>query len=90
MKTIDVSEGKVDLDSVINLARKEPLLLMTADGKEFFVALADDFEAEVESLRRSQTFQRFLDERLASPRRIPLARIEAEIDEELAGRKNDT
>jgi len=45
---------------------------------------ADDFEQEVEALRRSQAFQRFLDERSASPRRIPLEEIEAEIDQELA------
>jgi hypothetical protein len=48
------------------------------------MTLADDFEQEVETLRQSQAFQRFLDERSASPRRIPLEEIEAEIDQELA------
>ena len=59
-------------------------MLLTADGQEFFISLADDFEQEVETLRQSQAFQRFLDERSASPRRIPLEEIEAEIDQELA------
>jgi len=84
MKTIHLGEVKIDLDSAISLARHEPLLLLTADGQEFFMALADTFEQEVESLRRSQSFQRFLDERSACPRRIPLENIEAEIEQELA------
>ena len=71
------------------MARREPLLLLTADGQEFFVALADDFEKEVESLRRSQSFQRFLDERSACSRRIPWEDVEAEIERELAGRSED-
>jgi hypothetical protein len=48
------------------------------------MTLADDFEQEVDALRQSQAFQRFLDERSASRRRIPLKEVEAEIDRELA------
>jgi hypothetical protein len=84
MKIIDLGKVNLDLESAINLARQEPLLLVTADGQEFFLSLADDFEKEVESLRRSQDFQRFLDERSACSRRIPLEEVEAEIDQELA------
>ena len=65
------------------MARREPLLLMTSDGKEFCIAEADDFEKEVEALRASKAFQRFLDERSASTRKIPLEEIEAEIELEL-------
>lgn len=39
---------------------------------------ADDFEKEVEALRNSQAFQRFLDERSRSTGRISLDEIEAE------------
>jgi hypothetical protein len=84
MKTVKLGEVKLDLDSALNLARQEPLLLLTSDGQEFFVALADNFEQEVETLRASQAFQRFLDERSACRRRIPLDEIEAEIDQALA------
>ena len=51
------------------------------------MALADDFDHGVATLRRSQAFQRFLDERSASSRRIPLEEIEAEIEQELAAQK---
>jgi hypothetical protein len=58
-------------------------MLVTPDGKEFCIAEADDFEREVDALRGSRTFQRFLDERSASIRRLPLEEIEAEIEQEL-------
>ena len=86
MKTIDLKKEKLDLDAVIKIARREPVLLMTPDGKEFCIAEADDFDREVEALRGSQAFQRFLDERSASKKRIPLEDIEVEIDQELAKR----
>jgi len=83
MKTIDLKKEKLDLETVIKMARQEPVVLVTPDGKEFCIAEADDFEREVEALRGSQAFQRFLDERSAGTRRIPLEEIEAEIDREL-------
>jgi hypothetical protein len=46
---------------------------------------ADDFEREVEGLRRSQAFQHFLEERSKDQRRIPLEEIEREIEQELSG-----
>ncbi|MEX0801768.1 MAG: hypothetical protein WD688_00340 [Candidatus Binatia bacterium] len=90
MKTIDLQKEKLDLDGVIKIARREPVLLMTPDGKEFCIAEADDFEREVEALRGSQAFQRFLDERSASRKRIPLEEIEAEIDQELTKKGGET
>ena len=83
MKTVDLTKEKLDLEAVIKIASREPILLVTPDGKEFCIAEADDFEREVEALRGSRAFQRFLDERSASTRRIPLEEIEAEIEHEL-------
>jgi len=84
MKTVNLENEKLDLEGVINLARQGPVLLLTPDGQEFCVAPADDFEKEVETLRKSQAFQRFLDERSACTRRVPLEEVEAEIDKQLA------
>lgn len=83
MKTVDLRKEKLDLEAVIKIASREPILLVTPDGKEFCIAEADDFEREVEALRGSLAFQRFLDERSASTRRIPLEEIEAEIEQEI-------
>jgi hypothetical protein len=72
------------VDDLIDMARREPVLLVAADGKEFFLSEADDFEREVEALRSSPSFQRFLEERSKGGKTIPLAEIEREIDEEIA------
>ena len=90
MKTVNLEEETLDLHAVISLARKEPVVLLTADGKEFVLAEADDFEREVEALRGSRVFQRFLDERSRCARRIPLEEIEAEIEQELATQREPT
>ena len=83
MRTIDLEKERLDLTHLLNLARNEPVLLVTADGQEFLVSEVDDFEREVEALRASQAFQRFLDERSARPDRASLEEIEREIDQEL-------
>jgi len=87
MRTINLTEEKLDLETLIDLARNEPVILLTADGKEFVLAEADDFDEEVAALRASPAFQRFLDERSRSGRRIPLEELEAEIDRELAAQQ---
>ena len=90
MKTVNFKDEKLDLETVINLARKETVVILTSDGKEFVIARADDFEQEVAALRNSQAFQRFLSERSQSVGRIPLEDIEAEIERELATERKST
>ena len=38
MKTIDLKEENLDLEDVIKYARKETVLLLTSDGREFIVS----------------------------------------------------
>jgi len=57
---------------------------MNAHDEEFVAAAADDFEQEVEALRRNQDFQQFLDRRAASSGRIALSDLEAEIERSIA------
>jgi hypothetical protein len=85
MKTIDLDKQATDLDSVLGMASVEPLLIVTADGRRYCLAEADDFDQEVAALRASPAFQRFLDERHQSQTRVSLDDVEAEIDRELAG-----
>jgi len=83
-----------DLSKVIDLAEKEPVLLVAPNGHQFIknqaeylalqggvihLAEADDFDAEVGALRNSRRFQQFLDERMGSESRIPIEEIEKEI-----------
>jgi hypothetical protein len=90
MKMINLAEQPIDITSILELAQEGPVVLLTADGREYVVAEADDFDHEVEQLRNSLAFQRFLDERSAyrtPKRRIPLDVIAREIDAELAAQQ---
>ena len=83
MKSIDLLKEKPDLSEVIGFAEKEPVLIVAANGHQFILSSADDFDAEVEALRNSARFQAFLDERMNSQVRIPIEDIEREVEEEL-------
>ena len=87
MRTINLTEEKLDLEALIKLASREPVMLLTADGREFVLAEADDFDSEVAALRASPAFQRFLDERSRSAGRISLEESETEIDRDLAAQR---
>jgi PHD/YefM family antitoxin component YafN of YafNO toxin-antitoxin module len=87
MRTIDLQKEKVELSQIFDSARSEPVLLLTPDGDEFILSSADEFEAEVEALRNSQSFQAFLDERMKCDVRFPLEAIEKEVEEELNNMK---
>jgi hypothetical protein len=80
MKTVDLAQHKLDVEQLLALARQGPVLLLTAEGEEFCVAEADDFEKEVEALRNSQAFQQFLDERSKDTRTISLEELEKELE----------
>ncbi|MCI0489453.1 MAG: hypothetical protein L0229_22905 [Blastocatellia bacterium] len=87
MKTVDLEKEDLNLETLLSLAGEGPVLLLAADGKEYFVSEADDFDKEVEALRASSAFQRFLDDRSANKRRVPLSEIEKEIEKELEEQK---
>jgi hypothetical protein len=90
MKLINLAEQPLDITHVLELAQEGPVILLAADGREYILAEADDFDREVEQLRNSVAFQRFLDERSAyqtAKRRIPLDEIRREIEAELAAQQ---
>ena len=82
MKTIDLTQQKLDVEQLLDLARQGPVLLLTSEGEEFCVAEADDFEQEVEALRSSRAFQHFLDERSQDKHTIPLEELEKELEDQ--------
>jgi hypothetical protein len=82
MKVIDIEKEKIGLALIFNFARKESVLLL-ADGEEFILSRADDFEAEAQTLRNSSYFQSFLDRRMKCGISYPIEDIEKEIEDEL-------
>ena len=85
MRTVDLSQETMAIDQLLELARGEPVLLLTPDGKEFVLSEADDFEREVETLRSSEAFHRFLDERARPGPRISLDEIERQLEDGVSG-----
>jgi len=51
MKLINLAEQAVDISHVLELALEGPVVLLAADGREYVLAEADDFDREVEQLR---------------------------------------
>ncbi len=84
MKAIDLDKENLKLSQLFGLARNEPVLLVVGNGEEFIISKADDFETEVEALRNSERFQRFLDERSESKTTFSLEEVEKEIDADLS------
>jgi hypothetical protein len=84
MKHLDLTAETVDMRRFLELIQEGPVVLRAPNGKEYMIAEADDFAAEVAQLRNSPAFQQFLDARSARGKsRRPLAAVVAEIDEEI-------
>jgi hypothetical protein len=82
MRAINIQKDEIALAQIFNFARKESVLLLAGE-EEFILSRADDFEAEVETIRNSTDFQSFLDRRMQCKVRFPIEDIEKEIEEEL-------
>ena len=67
MKAIELSKNPTTLEQVLEWASAENVLIKR-DGEEFILAMVDDFEVEVESLRHNDEFITFLDARAKEPK----------------------
>ncbi len=79
MKTLNLTSHPTSVPDLLNMARKEPVLVTTEDGESFLVSPADDFESEVQLLRRNHAFLALLDELKAAEGAIPLAQAELKL-----------
>lgn len=84
MRTIDLAKNPLNLETIIRIAREESVLLLLPDGKEFCIAEADDFDKEIEALRQSRSFQKFLEQRSENRGNVPLEEVEEQITREIA------
>jgi len=79
MKTINLSNERPSIQKLFAMAKAEGALICEDNGDTFLLTLADEFESEVELLKRSHKFLAFLDERLKSNKTIPLEQVETEL-----------
>jgi len=60
MKIIQLEEKQVTVDELMELARDEAVVLRKLDGAMFALAPVDDFDVEVELLKKNAEFMAFL------------------------------
>jgi len=79
MKTVKLTTPRPSLDDILRMARSDTVLLTTQQGESFVVTHADDFDTEVQLLRRNHAFLTLLDELKKDPETIPLSEAEAKL-----------
>jgi len=70
MKTVELSSTPITVEQLLEWASLENVIIRR-NGEKFVVAMVDDFEVEVESLRHNDEFIAFLDARAKEPK-IPI------------------
>lgn len=61
MKTLALSTHAASLADLLAMAREDNVLVTTKEGESFLISSADDFDSEVELLRRNHAFLALLD-----------------------------
>ena len=79
MKTLTLTSPPPSVADLLEMARKEPVLVTTENGESFLVSPADDFETEVQLLRRNHAFLSLLDELKSAEGTVPLAEAERKL-----------
>lgn len=76
MKTIDLQQGSVEVEGLLNQAREDDVIVKLADGSEFLVSAVSEFAQEVANTRRNESLMKFLDNRAANRgKTIPLNEV---------------
>ena len=79
MKTIRISKRSKRINALLKQARKENLIVRSADGCEFILAEIDDFSREIELTRQNRKLMKFLDLRAKQTKTIPLGEVKAQL-----------
>ena len=60
MKVIELGHDHLTLDEVVGFAKQELVVLRNPDGSVFALSQVDDFDVEVELLKKNPEFMTFL------------------------------
>jgi len=78
MRVIELTNSKNSLDDLLEIARRETVILRGASHEGFVLAPSDEFDMEVELLRNNKEFMAYLDGLFKQKATIPLEDIEKE------------
>ena len=59
MKTVNLTTNEFSIQELFEMARAEPVLITEGNGDRFLLTFTDDFDTEVELLRRNHEFLAF-------------------------------
>ena len=79
MKEVNVPPQSMDVNSLLDQARDEDLLVRAVDGTEFMVFVVDDFDLEVARTRRNAELMAILDERAKQTQSVPLDEVKRQL-----------
>ena len=79
MKTITIPPQATEVNSLLEQARDEDILLRTADGTEFVVSAVDDFDYELARTRQNAKLMAMLDERAKQAQTAPLDEVKRQL-----------
>ncbi|MGI0490966.1 hypothetical protein ACN4EG_04070 [Alkalinema pantanalense CENA528] len=79
MRIVELQNQQFTLDEVITLAKGEAIVLRNSDGILFALAPIDDFDVEVELLKKNPEFMTFLKELSQEQATISLKSLRGEL-----------
>jgi len=79
MKTVTVPKRAKGINGLLKQARRENLIVRSADGREFIVAEINDFHEEIELTRKNKKLMRFLDRQARQSKTILLEGVKAKL-----------
>jgi hypothetical protein len=88
MKTVAVSSQAAELNSLLEQARVEDILVQSDDGAEYLLSLVDEFDREIALTRQNAKLMDLLDERAAQTRTVSIEDVERQLGldrQEIAG-----
>jgi hypothetical protein len=75
MKTIDLAAESVTLKKLLQFAGEENIILRTAEGREYLLAVIDDFAEEVAQVRKNDALMKTLKDRSQEEPAYTLAEV---------------
>jgi len=79
MRTITISRQAKGVNTLLNQARRQNLIIRSPDGHEFILAEVDDFNREIELTRKNKKLMAFLDQRAKQTKTVSLEEAKTQL-----------
>ena len=79
MKVIDIPPQANEINTLLDQACQEDLLVRSADGREFLLVAVDDFDQEIARTRQNQKLMAFLETRAKQTATVSLDEVKRQL-----------